>query len=268
MGFLRERRRERLRRQGFSESDQEAVSRNVGLFRRLSRDDRRELLGHARVLVEEKHFEGAAGLEVTEEMRVTICALAAVLLLHRRTAYFAKLVSVILYPGMYLADEPIQDPLAGIVYEGPEERLGESWRQGALVVSWEDALAQAGGTLPGRNVVLHEFVHQLDAENGSMDGVPLILPSAALRAWTAEMEREYEEFRRAVSRGWEAGLDGYGATNPAEFFAVSSEAFFELPVRLRESRPRLYGALAAYYRQDPATWPEAEPAYGTYTVTA
>ncbi len=253
MGWLRERRRNRIRKTPFPASWWSVVARTVPLVHRLPTPDREELEGHTQVLLAEKHFEGAGGLELTDEVRLTIAAQAGFLLLHRRTDYFPRLVSVIVYPSTYVAPHREEDE-AGIVTEGMETRAGESWFQGAVVLSWEDVRSIGLRDHGARNVVLHEFAHQLDAENGPADGVPILADHALREDWVRVLGREYDRLEWDLARGREPFLDPYAATNQAEFFAVATEAFFEDPRGMVDHLPQLYDVLRRYYRQDPAAW--------------
>jgi Mlc titration factor MtfA (ptsG expression regulator) len=246
-------RRERLRALPFPAEWQHVIERNVSTFSRLSPEDQRELLGHTQVLLAEKHFEGCGGLELTDEIRVTVAAQACVLLLHRETDYYPRLTSILVYPSAYLVPE--ERPIGGGLWEeGDEVRLGHTGpRLGALVVAWDDALAGGRTVDDGDNVVFHEFAHQLDFEDHVVDGTPL-LESRQYASWARVMSAEYESLRRANDTGEVTLIDQYGAKNPAEFFAVITELFFELPVDLRRKHPALYEELRTFYRQDPAAW--------------
>ena len=224
------------------------------MFARLTDGDQAELLGHARVLLEEKHFEGAAGLLMRDEVRVTVAAQAAVLLLHRDTDYFERLTSVIVYPTGYVATEAThaQD---GVWSEGEEHLLGHTQRDlRALVLAWDEVKAGAADPHDGQNLVLHEFAHQLDFEDGYTDGTPPLESGAQARSWADVLGRELEALRRAADSGEPTLLDPYGAEDPAEFFAVATETFFERAVELQRRHPSLYEELRRFYRQDPATW--------------
>jgi Mlc titration factor MtfA (ptsG expression regulator) len=223
----------------------------VPLYRRLPPKDRDELEGHIRVLLAEKHFEGTAGFRVTDRMRLVVAAQAGVLLLRRPTDYFSKLVTVLLYPGEYGVQEEIETD-DGLVEEIDEARAGESWQTGTLILSWEDVERDLKSDL--ENVVLHEFAHQLDAESGDLNGAPLLADGTLRRRWADAMSDAYERLGDAIERDEETLLDPYGAEDPAEFFAVATEAFFLFPAELEEDEPELYAVLSDYFRQDPARW--------------
>jgi len=260
-GLFAERRRERLRVQPFPSVWRAILERNLAFFRRLSEADRDELLGHVQVFLAEKHFEGAGGLELTDEMRVTIAAQACLLLLHRKTDYYPELTSIIVYPTGYTANE-VRHIGGGVWEEGPEDRLGHTASQlGALVLAWDAARRGAADPSDGQNVVLHEFAHQLDFENRNADGTPALDTHAEYLAWARVMSAEFDALRRAEATGDATVLDAYGARNPTEFFAVATEAFFERPRALKERHPGLYHELQKFYRQDPIGF-SSEPVDG------
>lgn len=250
-GFLADRRRERLRSQPFDNMLLGTLRKNFPVFLRLSPGDQSELLGHIQVFLAEKHFEGCGGLELTDEMRVTIAAQACLLLLHRETDYYPDLTSILVYPTGY-TEEGVRHVGGGIWEEGPEHRLGHTARGlGALVLAWDAASHGARDPSDGQNVVLHEFAHQLDFENRTADGTPVLGSHAQYLAWARVMSAEFNALRAADARGVPTVLDGYGATNSIEFFAVATEAFFERPRELRAKHPALYAELQGFFRQDP-----------------
>lgn len=251
MFSLREYRRRRLRNQRFSQEWEEMLARNIPQYKHLPAQDREELQGHIQVFLAEKRFEGAAGLVITDEIRVTIAAQACMLLLHRDTDYYPGLSSIIVYPHEYVTRHTERSS-GGFVHEGKQARLGESSTRGAVVLSWDHVRAGASDVDDCRNVVFHEFAHQLDAEDGRVDGVPLLPQRSSYIAWARILGKEYEALRRRTARGYTTFLDRYAATNPAEFFAVATECFFQSPVRMSDEHPELYEELKAYYRQDPA----------------
>ncbi len=248
------RRRARLREQPVPASWRAVVEQNVAIFRRLPVEDQTELLGHMQVFLSEKHFEGAGGLELTDEIRVTISAQACLLLLHRETDYYPNLTSIIVYPSGYLASEPA--PMGdGIWEEGARGRFGETAQNlGALVLAWDEARRGAAAPSDGKNVVLHEFAHQLDFEDRVTDGTPLLHSRADYAAWARVMSAEFTALRAADDTGKSTIIDKYGATNIAEFFAVITEAFFERPRALRDQHPELYAELQKFYEQDPSAY--------------
>ena len=252
LGFSKERRRDRLRAQPVPAEWYAILERNVRIFQKLPREDQVELLGHVQVFLAEKNFEGCGGLELTEEIRVTIAAQACLLLLHRKTDYYPQLTSILVYPSGYTV--PGDRYLGGHIWEeGSADLLGHTERHmRSLVLAWD--AVKRGGRDPsdGENLVLHEFAHQLDFEDYGTDGAPALATRSEYLAWARVMKKEYEALRTAAEAGDPTVLDIYGATNPAEFFAIVTEAFFECADALREGHPELYAALAQFFQQDPA----------------
>ncbi len=227
------------------------IERNVPFYQHLPLDDQRELQGHIQVFLAEKRFEGCGGLAITDEIRVTIAAYACMLLLHRETDYYPLLVTILVYPHTFVVPRYREGP-AGQVLEGSETLVGESWRYGNVVLAWDEVRRSAFDPHDGHNVVFHEFAHQLDEEDGSSNGAPILPQRTLYGAWSRILGKEYAQLVNDAEEGRVSFLDQYGATNPAEFFAVATEAFFESPVSLRAKHPQLYSELMAYYQQDPA----------------
>lgn len=265
-GVFKERRRRRLREQPVPHQWRAIITHNVPCFARLPAADQKELLGHVQVFLAEKRFEGCDGLELTDEIRLTIAAQACLLLLHRTTDYFPRLLTILVYPSGFIVNQ--SRPLEGgdIWQEGIEGRLGETGRQmGSLVLAWDAVKGGALDPSDGKNLVLHEFAHQLDFEDHATDGVPVLTSRDDKRSWAEVMKIEFAALRAADDTGIPTLLDGYGATNPAEFFAVATEAFFERPRALRHARPRLYREMQRFFRQDPELY-SSEPTAGANSV--
>jgi Mlc titration factor MtfA (ptsG expression regulator) len=250
-GFLKQRRRERIRTQPFPPEWLAIIERYVPMYARLGEDDRRELLRRVLVFLAEKNFEGAGGLEMTDEIRVTIAAQACVLLLRLDDDdYYPRLRSIVVYPAAYRV--PREARTGEIVREGDAVHLGESWTHGTVVLSWSSARHGAADPRDGKNVILHEFAHQLDQEDGAADGTPELDRWAFYAPWARVLSEHYLALQKSARSGRKTLLDHYGATNEAEFFAVASECFFERPVQLRTRHAELYDELSRYYGQDPA----------------
>jgi Mlc titration factor MtfA (ptsG expression regulator) len=249
--WLKRRRRDALRRAPFPAEWRAIIAKNVPYVAGLPPEDREELAGHIQVFLAEKHFEGCGGLRITDEVRVTIAAQACVLLLHRSTDDYPRLGSILVYPTTYLVPGDHPAP-GGLVSEEPQARLGESWIRGEVVVVWDDVLAGAADIHDGHNVVLHEFAHQLDQEDGASDGAPILPARSMYVAWARVLGRDFDRLVRETHRHHRTLIDRYGATNPAEFFAVATELFFEKARPLRSKHPELYDQLRQFYQQDPA----------------
>lgn len=253
ISILRRFRRPRLRATPLSRAHVEIIEKNVSHYHRLSSDEQETLRQHVRVFLAEKRFEGAGGLEITDEIRVTIAAQACLLLLgDPRTDYYPHLRTIIVYPSTYVA--PIIQPGPGrLVTEGAQARLGEAWSHGGtLVLSWDAVKCGGCDTCDAHNVVLHEFAHVLDNEDGGMEGAPLLPSRSAYAPWARILSAEFDNLRRDLARGAPTVLRPYAAQSPAEFFAVATETFFERPIALRQHHPALYDQLRGYFNQDPA----------------
>ena len=229
------------------------IEKNVALFHTLTPEEQSELRKLVACFIEEKPMEGARGLEIDDEKRVTIAAQACFLLLHRDTDIYPKLDAIVVYPSAYKTKKK-ESLGSGVAIEGEQDRLGESWTQGVVVLAWDAVRAGTQTANDGRNVVLHEFAHQLDQEDGTADGAP-DLDREQRKGWAEILGAEYEDLREHVHVGERADIDEYGATNPAEFFAVVTELFFERGAELKRTHPELYEQFRAFYKQDTASRP-------------
>ena len=255
-GF-KKRRRQALREQPFPAAWTSILETNVAYYSLLPVADQRELDGHISVFLSEKNFEGCGGIEMTDEIRVTIAAFACILLLHRDTDYYPRLVSILVYPRPFVAETTTKGP-GKTVIRGEEVRVGESWNVGAVILAWSDVTHSIKYPHDGHNVIFHEFAHQLDAENAAADGFPLVEDEDVAEEWSRAFTQAYEKFLDDLDEGLDTLIDEYGAGSPSEFFAVVTETFFELPIELQEQDPKLYDALKHFFQQDPATLMRAQ----------
>lgn len=212
-------------------------------------DEARQLRELALLLMRQKHFEAARDLVLDDEILYTIALQAALPVLHLGLDWYTGWHAVIVYPGGFV---PVHEEMdeAGVVHEVREEKLGESWLHGPLILSWPDA-ARAGAR-DGYNLVIHEFAHKLDMQDGAANGLPPLHRGMSVAAWSQALGSAYDDFTRRLDRNEAVAIDPYGGEDPAEFFAVLSETFFETPHILRDTYPAVYAQFAAFYRQDPA----------------
>lgn len=250
LAWLRDRRRRRLLDTPFPPEWDEYLRRNVAMYARLPAVDRAALCDITRVLVAEKNWEGCGGLAMNDEVRVTVAAQAARLLLGLRHDYYARVGSILVYPRGFRSPDGWRTE-AGVV-DVEVGAAGEAWYDGPVVLAWDAVLAGGRDPDDGRNVVLHEFAHQLDYLDGMVDGTPPLSRKEDYARWQQVMSFEFARLTAECAGGTPKVLDRYGATSPAEFFAVATEAFFEKPVAMRERHPDLYAVLKGYYAQDPA----------------
>ena len=250
--WLRERRRQSLLAEPFPAPWLGILQARVALYPHLDNSEQARLRDLLRILIAEKSWEGCKGLELSDDVRVTIAAEASILLLGLRDAYFDNVQTILVYPEPFRALE--QRPVvADVALQGESERLGEAHLRGPVILSWTDVQEDAAQPGFGQNLVFHEFAHQLDMQNGEVDGVP-ILPRPLRKRWQSVMAKEFAQLRKATDRQRRPFLDPYGATDEAEFFAVVTEAFFDEPLELRKRHPDLYQLLRDYYRVEPAKW--------------
>lgn len=229
------------------------VEKNIAIYKDLPMELRLQLRKLIKQFLHQKHFEGAGGLEITDEIRVTIAAEACMLLVNRNTGVYPSLRYIIVYPAAFVVDRP-QSDMHGVVSSGRKGVLGESWSSGKVILAWDNVLSGSSNFVDGHNVVLHEFAHQLDSESGSTNGAPILAGSNCLRTWATTLSGEFEELQKDAWKGRRSLLDHYGATNPAEFFAVSTETFFEKPAQMAKHHAELFEVLRCYYRVDPRDW--------------
>lgn len=227
-------------------------------YRRLGQSEQSRLRDDLRVFIAEKNWEGCGGLDLNDEIRVTIAAFACMLLLGLEHDYFSGVQSILVYPSEFVV--PVREPIGPTVLEGESFHLGEAWYRGPVILSWDEIAADVANPGTGQNLVWHEFAHQLDMLNAAVDGTPP-LPTRQLRErWREVMSVEQRRLRRADMLGRPTLLDPYGAEDAAEFFAVATEAFFDQPLPLAAEHPELYDLLRGYYRQDPASrWRDEPP---------
>ena len=217
--------------------------RQLPLLDHLSAEEQNRLRHLAILFLHEKSFVGAHDLEVSEEMRLLIALQACLPILHLGIDWYSGWTTIIIYPAGFAPKREVVDEF-GLVHTVKNEVIGEAWQRGPVILSWEDT--ETAGTLDGRNVVIHEFVHKLAMLNGAADGFPPQHERSHARAWSEIFTAAYADFQENPK----AGLSRYGATAPAEFLAVLSEVFFENPGLLNDIYPEVYEALSLFFKQD------------------
>ena len=237
----------------FPDSWIDFLEKNVELYRIMPADLKEQLHNDIKIFLDEKQFEGCGGMGITDEVRVTIACEACMLLLNRKNDDFPNLSSILVYPRPYVGNS--YSHVGGGNYSvKPTARAGESWTGGDVVLAWDCVKHDAIDGEDGENVVLHEFAHQLDQEDGVADGVPKLHGRKRYSKWAEILGKEYFLLRNRVEQNKKTLMDAYGATNPAEFFAVATETFFEKSKQMKNKEPELYEELKEYYKLDPVAW--------------
>jgi MtfA peptidase len=224
---------------------------SMSLFQGMTADEIQRLRDWTTLFLWEKHFQGARGFPVSEEMKLRIGVQACLLILNLDLSYYSGWSSIIIYPDTFLAEREDTDE-AGIVHTGRDILTGEAWEGGPVVISWADCAPDAHPYGDDTNVVIHEFAHKLDMRNGLANGLPPLHAGMEVKAWSVAFTAAYEMTTARLARDEDPIIDPYAAEDPAEFFAVVSECFFEAPLLLGREFPAVYRQLVLYYRQDPA----------------
>jgi len=245
--------REQVKSQPFKKEWRKIIQKRMPYFRQMPADLQLQLKQHIQVFLAEKTFIGCNGVKITDEIKITIAAQACLLILNRKTDYYAKLQTILVYPRAFIKEQQNINS-DGVQYTHKQALAGESWDFGKVVLSWQDTVDGAQIPDNGRNVVIHEFAHQLDQENGKANGAPILDKGHSYQCWSHVFLAQFNLLKQQAIAGIPSLFDHYGATNPAEFFAVASEVFFEQSQALHQTHPSLYSQLKQYYQVDPMHW--------------
>ncbi|WOO40585.1 zinc-dependent peptidase [Rubellicoccus peritrichatus] len=237
----------------FKEAWLEHLNHNLPIYKRLPDELKICLRQKIARFIATTYFEACGGLELTDEIILTIAGQACLLIVNHPGEPYPNLKTVIVYPAAFKSVQRQVDAL-GIVTEREIARTGESWSNGTVVLAWDSVAHGARNIFDGNNVTLHEFAHQLDQENARSDGVPILHTPEAYRTWANVLSDDFERLVDRAERGKKSVMDHYGATNMAEFFSVATESFFEKPRQMYKKHPELYQELSTYYRLDPRVW--------------
>jgi hypothetical protein len=251
--YVRTLKRNSIKQKPFTKAWRKIIQRRMPYFNQMPADLQLQLKQHIQIFISEKKFIGCNGINITDEIKVTIAAQACLLLLNKNTNYYPKLRTILVYPSAFIKKQQ-QLNVDGTHSIESIALTGESWGFGRIVLSWQDSLAGAAQPNDGHNLVIHEFAHQLDQENGVANGAPILGKDQDYKTWSDVFNRQFSLLQQQVSLGQVSLFDKYGATNPAEFFAVASEVFFEKAKQLSIQYPLLYRQMSAYYRVDPTNW--------------
>lgn len=247
--WFRNRRRKKILAEPWPESWDLHLQRNVRLTWEMNQQQVQSLQHRIRIFVAEKDWEGCDGLEITDEVRVTIAAQACLMLIGVNDWYFDNVRTILVYPKAFT-----RETSDGVNEGQHQHRAGEAWQGGPIVLSWKDSLRGGRNEDDGQNVVIHEFAHALDGIDGEMGGTVMFDDDESTSAWSRVVDEEFATLCHARDTGRRTLLDHYGATNRAEFFAVATETFFEQPRELADEHAELYSLLKKYFRLDPVPW--------------
>lgn len=246
--FARWRRGRAAQRSPVSAAEWSAVSQRFSFLRALNADEQSRLRDLVAAFLNEKSLQGAGGLTISRDIELVIAAQACLLVLNLDLEYYDDWIEIIVYPDEFIVDHEYMDE-DGVMHHVRAPLSGEAWEQGPVILSWVDAEAADSGD--GYNVVMHEFAHKLDMRNGAADGFPPLHAGMDREAWTQTFTSAFEDFERRLDAREDTLIDEYAAEDPAEFFAVLSELFFERPDALQQDYPAVYEQLSQFYRQNP-----------------
>ena len=252
MRFQRKRFRQKLKAKDFNLEWVLILQKNMTLYQKLPDELKSRLHGLINVFLHEKTFSGYNGLQINDEIRVTIAAQACILLLNRDDDFYPTLYNIFVYPGAFKSMQTTSDGVVNTLKE--TVRTGESWHRGQVVLSWKHSKQGAQNEKDGQNVVYHEFAHQLDNDDGRIDGTPVLNSAEDYKSWTKVFSEEYTQLRDEIAAHKKTLIDGYGAVSEGEFFAVVTELFFERPILFKKEHLELYKELEKFYRLNPAEW--------------
>ena len=243
----------RIQQRPFSDAWQRILQQRLPFVLKLPDEQIEQLKLLIKVFLNDKKFYGCAGQEIDDDIRVTIAAQACLMLLNQGRVPYPDLQSILVYPSTFVATRDVANE-HGFVSTDHIALLGESWSQGKVILAWDNVKKGVQNLRDGRNVVLHEFAHQLDHESGATNGAPVLSTHGAYRSWAHVFSEEFHTLQERADHGRHTLLDHYGAKNPAEFFAVATETFFERPQEMATHHEELFQQLKSFYRVDPSQW--------------
>lgn len=247
------RERRLLTRHPIAEAHWQRALEHCAPARRLDASDQAALRVLATQFLDRKAIEPAKGLELEDADRVLLAAHACMPILKLGMDWYRGWYSVIVYPDVFVPRRERMDA-AGVVHASDDALAGEAWGRGPVILSWADVLES--GRTPGHNVVIHEMAHKLDMLQGSANGFPPLHRNMDQRKWADAFTAAWHRMHSDDRDGMALPMNAYALENPAEFFAVASEHFFETPADLRAHLPQVYQQLAQFYRQQPVAWDE------------
>lgn len=253
LSWLRSRRRRKLLADPFPIRWLAIIERNVGHYALLPVPLQAKLRDITTVILAEKNWLGRGGLFANEEMRATIAAQAALLVLGRDNHFFDSVRDVYVFPTTFHTPRPEDDWEDDFLSD--TNLSGQASYSGVVLLAWDEVQREGRDPAGGYNVVLHEFAHQLDFAEGLAGRAPDLGDRALETRWKYAMSVAFADHRRAVKAN-EAELffTPHAADDELEFFADLTEAFFCRPFDLKDMHSELYALLGAYYRLNPVAW--------------
>ncbi len=249
-GLRQWRRRRILGKHRIDDATWQRVTRRLGFVARLNDEERARLKELATLFLYGKQISAAADLALSLEMKLGIAVQACILVLELGIEYYDGWVEIIVYPDEFMPRHEHRNE-HGLIETDEMSYAGQAWSRGPVILSWADV--EHAGDLDGMNVVIHEFAHKLDMLNGDANGFPPLHANMDRKAWSQIFTAAFDDLSRRVEAGERTEIDPYATMSPGEFFAVVSEAFFEIPDIVRVVYPQVYAQLALFYRQDPAS---------------
>ena len=249
-GFGRWRRRRILERAQLDEQTWQRVAGRFSFYLRLTEEERARLRELVVLFLHHKQISAAGDFELDLEKKLGIAIQACIVILNLGIEHFDGWVEIIVYPDEFMPRHEFRNE-DGLVEEDGLSYAGQAWLNGPVILSWADV--ENAGDADGMNVVIHEFAHKLDMLNGDANGFPPLHRDMNREAWSSAFTSAFEDLCRRVEAGEDTEIDPYATESPAEFFAVISESFFEIPDLLKTVYPEVYAQLAQFYRQDPAS---------------
>lgn len=246
---------QKLSTQPFPDEWKHILESSLPIHRNIPDTLKEKLHREINIFLGTKTFVSCQGIAVTDAMRLSIAAQACLLIANRTTRHYPKLRTILIYPSTFVAKVTTYENGLPIIRN--EHRAGESWNCGMIVLAW-DAVEHGHTPNDGHNVVFHEFAHRLDQEDGNAEGYPILTSKDSYVEWEEIFGPAFSALCDRVENGKDGVLRAYGATNPAEFFAVATEAFLERPRILKVKYPRMYDVLGKYYNLDPVGWGKQE----------
>jgi len=237
-----------IKRSTITTSQWDKAISSLPLLKGLTDSEIETLKELAILFLHHKEFEGAHELEVTQEMKLTIALQACLPILNLGWGVYDGWITVIVYPAGFMPTRVVRDEY-GVEHHVQSSLAGEAWQRGPVVLAWNQT--EHAGVIDGHNLVIHEFAHKLDMQNGAANGFPPLHGNMSISKWTRALSKGFEYSQRKCDLGKHIGIDCYAASSPAEFFAVLSEVFFERPAVVKKRYPDIYGLFCQYYRQDP-----------------